>query len=1115
MHRYSAQGSFLKYEDYHPGNANHYSGVETTLKGDVNISALQNAFATVVSRHSLLTSGISKNDAGYNFTSHPEIASHDPVKIVDAANRYIKHVNINATLYAANEDAFLTQPFDLENGPLWRAMLIKTAADEYQFAIVCHPVIADDRSINILLNEIQTYYNQTVTGQHLDLPLPKPSPTVTEIDDGTRKKFWKEKLENLNIIKPHTPKSYTGVMRFRGQHKQLSLDRELVEKLKSSFPGYTMEEILLTSVYTLMQRYTGETDITLGTTDDNRLKHDRQINACANWLTLRMQCGSDERFSDLLRKTASEREEAVKYQLPIENIHQSILSEGERSALRTTAPFDVLLNYKNYAPSFSLQNVQASAVKQIDMGYNSSALFKLNVNQLKDGSCDGILNYNTDLFDEDTIDRLVGHLQNILRTVASEPDCKIYDIPLLLESEIKLQTEFNHTYSTPAYEGSTADIFHTIATQKENHDLPALVFHPLNAVTQRMTYAELEAYSNQIANYFRETCGLLPGNSIAISITRSMNLPAVILGAIKAGLVFVPLETTPGPLFEYKLKNSKVSMVVTDHHTDAMFKKKNIPSINIDDENISQRIKQTDNTFHNPGLSPDDPVYIMYSSGTSSGIPKASKLTHGGLANLFNALHDQHYPSGLKVLCTALPTFDAFLFDFLAAWSSNGCVHLTSDEERYSIEAVERTIRNEEINFAVFLPDIMSLLPTDLPLQYTISMGAVAREGTFDRWLAANPKLIIINGMGHTETGICLSLQKYFLGEDPELIGAPISNMQEFIVDPVHHTLCPIGVPGELLVAGPGLASEYVDNPELTNKHFVTMKFDAARQKFTPCDKTDPEAVRLYKSGDLCCYQQTNDGKLSIKSIGRTDRKYKLYGVSIDLDGVEAMLSKDQLVTAVTVTPNKNANGLIAYVVRNEKFSQIPPNTAKTLLRSHLKYTPLHPVAYPKHIRFLTELPKTANGKIDYKQLVPPPEHELRRPYRNQNITQVITNMWRSVIATDAIEDSDLNHSFAELGGNSMALCQLEIKINSELPLTSHIGVGKNFLCMDMTINSLVNAITPFLKTNNSFSNPITMNSSALNKYKKYHTTLFTNKSLQKIVNQIDTSSNIKSFTNV
>lgn len=1112
LRRYSAQSSFLKYEDFHPGNTNHYIGTEVTLKGDLVIHALQQAFAKVVQRHDMLRSGLSRNSDGSYFNVNHNSQQNAPIKIIDVSNQQLTCTCFKDMLAAINQSSYLTEPFDLEKGPLWRAVLIKTASNEYKLSLLCHPLIADDRSISILLNEIQSYYNQNVLGQNLALPMPKPSASIVEFDDAARKQYWRNKLKNLNVIKPHTPKSYTGVMRFRGKHKQMTLDSDLVTKLKTSFPDFTMEQILLTSLYTLMSRYTGETDITLGTTDANRPLSDHEINACANWLTLRMQFGSNDKFVDLLQQTAAVRTEAFKYQLPIDDLYKTILTDGERAALQTTAAFDVLLNFNNNdVPKISLHNVEASAVKHIDLGHNSSALFKLNLNQVADGSCEGFINYNTDLFDDATIDRLLGHLQNILQTAAEQPDCKIHDIPMLLESEVRLISEFNNTNITPAYgDQMTPDIFSTIAGQNSAH--PALVFHPRNAAPQRMSYLELEKLSNQYANYFRETCRLKKGDHIALSITRSTNLVAATLGAIKAGLVFVPLETSPGSLFEYKFNNAEAALVVTDSHTNELFKDKNIPVINIDDASTSYRIKNFDDTYYPPGVTPASPVYLMYSSGTSTGIPKASLLTHAGLANLFNALHAQHYPESLQILCTALPTFDAFLFDFLAVWSRNGTVHLSSDEERYSLEAVERIIRKEKINFAVFLPDIMSLLPTDLPLEYTISMGAAAREGTFDRWIAANPNRKIINGMGHTETGICLSLQEYHPGDDPDLIGTPISNMKEFILDPVHHTLCPIGVPGELFVAGPGLASEYVGNPELTKKHYLTMKFDAAQNKFTPCDAHEPGAVRLYASGDFCCYQLTKDGKLSTKSIGRTDGRCKLFGVSVDPNGVEAMLNKDPLVQAVTVTPNKDFTGLIAYVVRNEKFDHILPNDAKALLRARLRDTPLHPIAYPKYIRFLTELPKTANGKIDVKKLVPPPEHELRKPFMNQDITHILMTMWRDVIASDAIEDSDTKVSFADLGGNSLALCQLEIKINSELPLTRRIG--QNLLCMEMTINSLADAIKPYLKTSNAIAKTTSISTATINKYKKNHTSLFSNKPQYKIMNSNNTSSNIKPLSN-
>lgn len=1072
FHRYSTQSSFLKYEQYHPGEVSHYYAIESQLNGKLDIDSLQLAFARVVAAHDMLRCSITNDQGEFTLNIHNKRSAHHPIEVIDISDHTSECTDLKKALATAQRTSFLSKPFDLENGPLWRAILVKTGQDQYQFGFLCHPLIADYQSIQIFFNEIGSHYNQNNSIYHRQEKNQTLYPDIQSVDDAARLEYWRKKLDNLTITKLHTPKAFTGGMQFHGKQKPFTLSADSVRKLKAVMPKHTLEEIALTSLFSLLHRYTGETDITIGTSDANRSADDNHINACANFLPVRLDINKDEEFTELLEKTALIRTEAKAHQASIEDIYQYALSDQVRPALRTMAPFDVLLKCNDFELQLNLNDVHASPPKQVDLGYIDTALFQLTLNQLNDGSCAGFINYNTDLFDDEAIDRLIGHWQRIMLAAGQNPQCNVHDIPLLLEQEAQEIAEFNNN-DKPSFFNDlmTPDAFHAIAKQIPNQT--ALAFHPLDDETLRMSFQELEIYTNQIANFLLTKCNLKKGDCIAFSINRSINLVAFTLGALKAGLVIAPLETSAGTLLEYKLKHANPAFILTDRHTHPLFQHQNNTFVlNIDNPFTARMIAKADASFHSPDLAADTPAYIMFSSGTSTGIPKASLLTHGGLANLFHALRHQNYPSGLKVLCTALPTFDAFLFDFLAAWSNEGTVHLTSDEERYSPEAVERIIRNEKINFAVFLPDLMSLLPADLPLDYTISMGAAPREGTFDRWLASRPERKIINGLGHTETGICLSLQDYKPGADSDLVGSPINNMKMFVLNPEHYTQCPIGVPGEIFVAGPGLASEYLGNPELTRNKFLTMKFDRHAQKFQHCDARDPDAIRLYASGDFGCYQATNDGKLSIKSIGRTDRRIKLFGVSIDLDGVETLISCNPQVQAAAVIPKPDMSGLLAYIVRNKEFRKIPADKARNELRQHLRSTLLHPVAYPKRTMFMTELPKTANGKVDLKKLPLPPERELAKPRSNQDILHTLAGMWREVLGSDDADDIDPDKPFQELGGNSIALAMLECRINRDLPLTRRIGFGGSFLSPKMSLHSLSSAIRPLLKYNVATPSP-------------------------------------------
>ncbi|OGT58436.1 MAG: hypothetical protein A3F43_00295 [Gammaproteobacteria bacterium RIFCSPHIGHO2_12_FULL_42_10] len=1072
--RHSAQGSYLKYQQHHPEGVNHYRSTAIDLNGVLDITLLQQAFDALIKRHDMMRNSLTEENNQPRFKTADYKNNDNPIQTLDASHLAQKPLaQFKDTLSELQAEDFLNKPFDMVNGPLWRALLIKNSNNQYQFVILTHPMIADDKSIQIMLSEIETHYNLALDKQNIVLPqIDDTKLTGTKADEFLRHNYWRTKLEDLNIIKLHTPQSYHDAFTFNGKHKPLHIDSKLVAALKAKMPNFSLEQILQASVYTLLHRYTDDTDITIGATDANRATNNNQVDYFANWLTLRLPFEKDAKFIDLLRKTADTQKVAVAKQLPIDEIYQSVLPDYTTSALRTMSPFDILVTVNEEAPHLNLKNVTASPPTQLDLGYTGFSYYELKLNHLADGSCDGFINFNTDLFDDEYIDNLQGHLQNILNTIAKNPDSRISEIPILLDSEIKLQKDFNNTFAEPHFGKKLApEIFSEIA--KEALDKPALVFHPMNGEPERMNYGELENYTNQIANYLRNECHLKTGDHVAISVTRSLNLPAMIIGAMKAGLVFVPLETSPGKLLDHKLEAAHAALVITDQKTTSLFQNKNI--LNIDDPNISADIKGYDKTFYKPDLTPGSPAYEDSSSGTTTGIPKTSLLGHAGLANLLNYLYSRNYPEGSKVLCTSLPTFDAFNFDQFVAWVTHGCVHLSSDEERYSPITVERICRQEKINFAVFLRDLMSILPSDLPLDVVISIGAAPSPGVFAAWLAANKFRKIINGLGHTETGICLSLQEYHEGDDPELSGAPIDNMQTFILNK-NLQICPIGVPGEQYVAGPGLALEYVDNQDLTDSKFVYMQFDPILQKFNPCLPMDPGAIRLYATGDIACYQKTREGKLSTKLLGRKDRIKKIIGNVVDLDGVESLISSHPGVENITVIPNKDSSSLIAFVIRKSEFKNFPIEDAKAHLRTYIKDTLLPVAAYPQFV-FMKEFKLTPNGKINYRELpLPPtPDHPLlnkikKDPLTKAELTATLTSMWKDVLGCYKTDTLPTDIEFKYLGGNSIAMGKLEKIINRDLPLPPEnpVSIGNKRLSPKMTIDELTDTIFPLQKKTNS-----------------------------------------------
>lgn len=1102
---HSAQRNFLTYQNVHPDSTNFYRSIALEISGDLNIHALQQAMQKVAQRHEMLrchiltqdgqqTTGITPTEA-----FAPDITTHDATCV---AQKNLSE--LPQTLHAIGADTFFNQPFDLENGPLWRAAIVKTEKNQHQFTIVCHPVIADERSINIWLNEIASYYDQIISEQHLELPTPiRPTEYDRPEDNIARQNYWREKLEDLTFINFHAAKPAPDAKRPAAKHHHFTLSADQVKQLQSSMPNLSLEQIMLAAMYTLLFRYTGDTDITVGSTTANRPLHDRTINAHANWLGLRQKFNANISFQDLAQEISATQQEALAHQLGINEIYQSSLPDETRSVMKSMAPFDILLTFNNKAPCMRMKNLTTSTPVQLDLGYTAPSYFHLTTEQLDDGSCSGLMNYNTQIFDEKTIENIVAHFGKILSAAADNPTQQIADIQLMLDSEASLITRFTQTERTTSFgDQLLPEAFSTIA--RNNPDMTALVFHPTTGEPQRMSYKDLEIFSNQIANYLREHHQLKTGDIVAISITRSINLAAFMLGAMKAGVIIAPLETDPGKLVDDKLTATNAALIITDNHTQRIFTDKNIPLLNVDE--AAAKISNYDDTFYKPKLSPDSPAYIMYSSGTTTGIPKGALLPQESLVNLLNALFAQNYPQHLQIYSTALPTFDALLFDFVAAWAHAGTVHLTSDAERLSPDAAVRIITQEKINFAVVLPSFMVLLPPNLPLEYLISIGSEPDEHAFAEWHRQNPDRHLIDGRGHTETGICLELQEYQPGTALGSFGPPISNMKQFILDD-NYSICPIGIPGNEYVSGPGIATKYIGNPALTEKKFLFMKLDEAQYKFFPCGPNTPGAIKLYATGDRGCYQLNAKGEVSFKGTGRTDRAIKLHGVSVNLGGVEAMTKKFPHVNDVVVTAMPDMSGLIAYVVRNGDVRKMPAKEFKMALRTFLrKQTPLHPVTYPKHIILMTKLPTTDNGKINYRKLPAPPKREPYIPQNSQDIVQVLTGLWKDVLGSDDVDELNPNASFNELGGHSIELAILEIKINRHLVLTERISVSEKFLSRNMTINSLANALRPLVQNNSSVTNKPTHSGAPAKPIYRNHSAMFLDHTQQPGMKQIGTS---------
>lgn len=1073
----ATQKNLMLLEKLYPGSINNHRSVAVEIRGPIDLEAFKQALLHVTVRHEMLRAVVSDSPSQLCFEILPE--ERVPFEFWNASTDEATPAvtELVDTLNLLNKKAFITTPFNLQDGPLWRCALIQFKPDVYQFVMLFNHIIVDEASIGVIFRDLSLSYNGFLNNGKA--PELETIPSITEltldlpqVETEKRVTYWRKKLEGFNPLTLQTDYPAQNAFKFTGRRLSFKLDKDIIYPLMHNpqLQGASLNQILLANLYALLYRYSGDNDICLGITSSNRRFNgveektvDKLVNCFFNSIPVRIAFEKTTVFTDLVYQVKTALSEGLKNQLPPDLILEEALSQETRSALRTATLFNTLLVLNRKKPTLTLDGTTATNPIELDLGRCKFPYFGINLDELDDDSYQGFLEYNTDLFSEETMTRLIEHFKQSIRYIALHPKCEIGTIPLILDAEKTLIRRLNGTEKPPVIRELLPDFLHQQAL--EAPDKIAVVFHAENDAPERITYREFDERTSQLANYMR-LHGVNPGENVGVSVTRSSNLVIAIFAALKAGAVLIPMETEACTILNHKLDSNQFAMIIVDQATSGLFGAGKQVLLNLDNYKTKYTISCEPKTYVSPQITPESPAYVMYTSGTSGDKPnpKGVVVAHRSLHNLLNALADEELPPHTKALGTASSTFDAFLYDPLAAWVALGEFHFTFANGRYSPQIVSNIVKNEKIHLGVFLPQFLSTLSPQLPFKKVFSMGAPPDAEIMDMWADANPYRVLYNALGHTETGIWLTKQRYQPGMDHTLIGQPIRNMQIFILNPDDFSLCPIGVEGEIYVAGPGLAIGYLNNPQLTSEKFPLVSYDPETGNFTKQQVQSPNTIRLYATGDLACYRPLPSGELSIKFIGRKDREIKLNGIRVDLEEVEGILKAHKLVKNVAVMPNKDYTALIAYIVPHD--AAIAPEALWSKIRMYLSTTLLPSVAYPSVYFAIPEMPLTPNGKINLRALPQQPEPTIVITVPLTPLQTKIRRVWSRILRIPE-ESIGLTQSFRQLGGNSLQLAKMEIALNAErlnhgIQFPEYIGI--NVLSNHMTISSLADSLTPSQK---------------------------------------------------
>ncbi|MDZ8051397.1 MAG: amino acid adenylation domain-containing protein [Aulosira sp. ZfuCHP01] len=940
------------------------------FQGRLDRVALEKSFSEIVRRHEALRTTF-------------VIADGQPMQAVAAVEqdsnlqRYYSLQEIDLshlsepnrqTEIARLATAGARQPFNLEQEPLLRVTLLCLSEQEYIFLTTIHHIISDGWSLSMFMRELMALYHAFSQGQPsplLDLPIQYADFALWQREclQGelltSKLAYWQRQLAgSLPVLQLPTQRTRPAVQSFLGARQTFALSSKFAEALKSFArqESVTVFMTLLTAFKTLLYRYTGQEDILVGSPVANRQRPELEglMGFFVNTLVLRTDLSGNPSFRELLTRVREVTLEADAHQdVPFEKLVEALQIERELSrnplfqvAFVIAPPMPVLTPPWSYC--------------QLDMDTGTAKFdLTLAIEERPEGFICAF-EYSTDLFEADAIARMVGHFQTLLAGILANPDQCIGELPLLTASEWQQMQSWNQT-QVDYPQGCIHQLFE--AQVEKNPDAVAMVFGE-----QQLTYRELNTKANQLAHYL-QSLGVGPEVLVGICVERSLYTLIGILGIFKAGGAYLPLDPAyPAERLAFMLEDAQVPVLLTQHslgiertHRQSLQK---TTIVHLDNWQAN-----TDGE-ENPvsGVTSDNLAYTIYTSG-STGKPKGVLLTHHGLCNLAKAQQQLfNVQPNHRVLQFASLSFDASIWEIVMAWVGGATIVLAQQDDLLPGNTLLKLLRDQQIAIVTLPPSALAVLPAaELPdLQTIIVAGEACPPELVKRWA---PGRRFFNAYGPTESTVCATVAECNPGDQKLPIGYPIANTQVYILD-ANLQPVPVGVPGEIYIAGVGLARGYLNRPELTAEKFILKKAEGAGSReqgshldlgvsrhspqvgrpahgggspsrasgvaggefLTPHSslltqysglRTQHSQERLYKTGDLARYLPNGN----IEYLGRIDNQVKIRGFRIELGEIETVVSQHPDVKEAIAIAREDLSGdkrLVAYIVWQPKPNRVP-----------------------------------------------------------------------------------------------------------------------------------------------------------------------------------------------
>lgn len=887
------------------------------LKGKLNVTALEEVLREIVRRHETLRTTFTTDENGNPIQVIHETLPFDlPKQEVMGETEEEKQKEIERLVQEE-----IRIPFNLEKGPLIRAKLLVISEEEHVLIFTMHHIISDSWSLGIFAREMATLYRDFSEGKSsslADLPIQYSDFAIWQRKQMESEKmqkqlaYWKKRFKGELPVLQLPVDSSKKENDFSGGRFTFHLDHELTSRLRDlgKQEGTSLFMTLLTAYKTLLYRYSGQDDIIVGTPIAGRRQKEVEelIGFFVNTLPLRTDLSGKPTFRQLLQRVKQVALEAFDHQdLPFEKIVEEV--QPERS-MNQSPLFQTMFVLQNAPmPKMELKDLTVSFLEV----HNETAKFDLLLTMIEtETGMTAAFEYSKQLFKESTIRRMAQHFKQLLQLIVENPDAVITQYDYLTEEEKQL---LMNQWGRKSF---TVEELESIPARFEKQ----VHLHPdriaVSFENQKLTYRELNERANQLAHYLIKR-GVGANQLVGLSVDRSLDTVIGILGILKAGGAYLPLDPTyPAERLRFMMEDGNIRLLVTQSKHAQLLPTENIEVVLLDQHQANIALESSEN----PSLeiSPTDLAYVIYTSG-STGKPKGVMVPHANVIRLFDAT-DHWFEFNEQDVWTLFHSY-AFDFSVWEIWGAlfyGGKVIVVSYETSRSPEAFYQLLSDEGVTVLNQTPSAFRQLimveertgqVQELSLRYVIFGGEALELQSLRPWFKrhGDQKPLLVNMYGITETTVHVTYRPITMKDVEEglgsVIGVPIPDLKVYVVDE-ENNLVPIGVPGELMVGGAGVALGYLNRLELTEERFILNPFD-------------PEGGRLYKSGDLVRYLDNGD----LEYLGRIDQQVKIRGFRIELGEIEAKLNQHEAVQESVVIPREDQMGdkrLVGYVVLNLKF---------------------------------------------------------------------------------------------------------------------------------------------------------------------------------------------------